>query len=214
MHTSPPPPISPFPPSSTSLLERILAELNQQNTSNTAQFSRLSSATATISAELKIVQGVAAQILAILLEPPPIAGAVIALSLSKKKEGTTMLSQTHVASVDLTLQDNGTATGTISFTDAAGQPDTAPAGSTISTTLTTSSPFLGAVIDATGLVITLSPVPSPTPPPFPTPMPVDMTVTAVVTVTPPGSPALGPFTATSEGIDLVAGPIAGAAISF
>jgi hypothetical protein len=117
------------------------------------------------------------------------------------------------ATVDFTLADNGTATGTITFTDAAGYPTTAMPGATVATTLVTSNPALGATIDSTGLVIALAPVA-----PLPTPLPTDLTVTATINITNPAgtTPAtVGPITATNaQGIDLVDGGPFGASISL
>jgi len=85
------------------------------------------------------------------------------------------------SAIDFEVQENGTATGTISFVDADGKPTAAQVGSTFSTTLTTSNPALGAKVDMTGLEVTLTPVA-----PVPVPLATDMTVTAVTKITVPG----------------------------
>jgi hypothetical protein len=149
------------------------------------------------------------QILNILLEPAPIAGAAITL-----QEGANMAvkkAAAKAAVADFQLLDNGTATGTISFVDAAGEPTTPQAGATVTTTLAVSDPDLSATIDTTGLVITIG-VTLVTP--LPTLPILDITVTATINIANPDGTTVGPLTAVSQGIDLVAGGPAGASISL
>ena len=105
------------------------------------------------------------QIHTILTEPPPIADADITF-----EENTTMtkLAAGHKGKLKFVLNTNGTATGTISFTDTTGTPTQAAPGATIATTLTSSNPAaVTATVDATGLIVTATPV-MPVPMPIPT----------------------------------------------
>jgi hypothetical protein len=149
------------------------------------------------------------QIINILLEPAPIAGAAITLI-----EGANMAAKklaVKAAVGDFQLLDNGTATGTISFVDAVGEPTSPQAGATVTTTLVSSDPDLTATIDSTGLVISIA-VSLVTP--LPTLPITDITVTATINITNPDGTTVGPLTAASQGIDLVAGGPAGASISL
>jgi hypothetical protein len=152
-----------------------------------------------------------AQVLAILNEVPAtnvIAGAKITLI-----EGVNMATKKAVKNAtvgDFQLLDNGTATGTISFVDSVGEPAVLQSGATVSTTLAVSDPDLTATIDSTGLVISIAVSLQGTPT-----LPIsDITVTATINISNPDGTAVGPLTAVSQGIDLVAGGPAGASISL
>jgi hypothetical protein len=111
---------------------------------------------------------------------------------------------------DFQLLDNGTATGTISFVDSVGEPAVLQSGATVSTTLAVSDPDLTATIDSTGLVISIAVSLQGTPT-----LPIsDITVTATINISNPDGTTVGPLTAVSQGIDLVAGGPAGASISL
>jgi hypothetical protein len=146
------------------------------------------------------------QILAILNEDP-ITGASITLT-----EGAKMLAKkaSKAAAIgDFQLLDNGTATATISFVDSVGEPTAPVAGATVATNVTSSDPGIVVALDSTGLIITVSPAS-----PLPTPLPTGVTITAVPTISNPDGSTLGPFTAVSQPIDLVAGGPAGASIAL
>jgi len=151
-----------------------------------------------------------AQILAILNEAPAtnvIVGASITLI-----EGADMQAKkiSKAAAIgDFQLLDNGTATATISFVDSVGEPTAPVAGATVATNVVSSDPGIVVALDSTGLVITVSPAS-----PLPTPLPTGVTITATPTITNPDGTTVGPFTAVSQPIDLVAGGPAGASISL
>lgn len=148
------------------------------------------------------------EILAILNQVPAtnvIAGAQITLGAIMKTKNAA-----KAAVGDFQLLDNGTATGTISFVDAAGEPAVLQPGATVVTTLAVSDPDLTATIDSTGLVISIAVSLQGTPA-----LPITgITVTATVNVTNTDGTTVGPLTAVSQGIDLVAGGPAGASISL
>lgn len=179
------------------ILQRILAAVEEA----IVQLANLAGGVAQANSKLD-------QILSILLAPAPIAGAAITLTEGALQPMSKRLTSAAVG--DFVLQDNGTATGTISFVDAVGEPTVPQTGATVSTTLVSSDPDLTPTIDSTGLVITVtvSLVGLPT-------LPInDITVTATITITNPDGSTIGPLTAVSQGIDLVAGGPAGASISL
>jgi len=110
--------------------------------------------------------------------------------------------------VDFSLLDNGTATGTISFVDAVGEPTSPAAGATVSTTATSSDPGVTVSVDATGLVLAIAPAN-----PLPNPLPTGVVITAAITITNTDGTVLN-FTATSTPIDVIAGGPAGASIAL
>ena len=142
-----------------------------------------------------------------ILKGPPIAGAEVGAWQEKTTMQKTRVLKAAVG--DFQLQDNGTATAPIGFVDSVGEPAVLQSGATVSTSLTSSDPNLTPTVDSTGLIITVTPS-------LATPLPalpiLDITITATVTVTNPDASTIGPFTAVSDGIDLVAGGPAGAQI--
>jgi hypothetical protein len=148
------------------------------------------------------------QILSILNEVPAtnvIAGAKIGpwevKSMAKAKA-------VHSAVVgDFQLQDNGTATAPITFTDAVGEPAVLQSGATVSTTLVSSDPDVSASIDSTGQVVTISVT---LVSPLPTLPITGITITSTSTITNTDGTTAGPFSATSGPVDLNAGGPAGA----
>jgi len=150
------------------------------------------------------------QILAILNEQPAtnvITGAQINLSEGANMQAKKLSKAAAIG--DFQLLDNGTATATISFVDSVGEPTAPVAGATVATNVTSSDPGIVVALDSTGLVITVSPAS-----PLPTPLPTGVTITATPTITNPDGSTLGPFTAVSQPIDLVAGGPAGASIAL
>lgn len=184
-----------------SMLDRILAAVNKLQAD-------LGIITLTLLAQgdqLQVNSQKLDRILSILLEPAPIAGAVITLGGPMGSSKKAPLK----ASVDFQLADNGTATGTISFVDSVGEPTSPVSGATVATSPTSSDPGITVSVDSTGLILTIAPAS-----PLPTPLPTDVIITASITITNPDGSTVGPFTATSQGIDLVAGGPAGASISL
>jgi hypothetical protein len=147
------------------------------------------------------------QILAILSGPGSVAAAQI--SAWKGKNMAKKAAKTAVVG-DFQLLDNGTATGTISFVDSVGEPAVLQTGATVSTTVVSSDPDLTPTVDSTGLIITVAVSLQGEPP-----LPISgITVTATVNISNPDGTTVGPLTAVSQGIDLVAGGPAGASISL
>lgn len=183
-----------------SMLDRILAAVNKLQAD-------LNIITLTLLAQgdqLQVNSQKLDRILSILLEPAPIAGAVITLGDSMKPKAP------KKASVDFQLLDSGTATGTISFVDSVGEPTTLQSGATVSTTVTSSDPDLSPTVDSTGLIISITVTLATPPPPLPI---LDIVISASISVSNPDGTTLS-LTAASEGIDLVAGGPAGASISL
>lgn len=147
------------------------------------------------------------QILAILNEPASIDGAEI----NFKETNMSKLHHTAKGKLKFVLNDNGTATGTISFVDAAGAATTPAAGATIATTVTSSDPGVTASVDATGLIVTAAPAS-----PLPSPLPQGVVITASVTVTNTDATVLGPFSCddSADPLNVTAGGPAGATITF
>ena len=147
------------------------------------------------------------QILAILGGPGSIAG--IRISALKEDNMGKKAAKTAVVG-DFQLLDNGTATGTISFVDSVGEPATLQTGATVTTTVVSSDPDLTPTVDSTGLIITVAVSLQGLPP-----LPISgITITATVSIANPDGTTVGPLTAVSQGIDLVAGGPAGASISL
>jgi hypothetical protein len=154
------------------------------------------------------------QILAILNESPD--STLSGISITLTEGAPNMSAHAHKLAVkaaitDFTINDDGTATGTISFIDKVGAQTGPPVGATVATNATSSDPGIVPSLDSTGLIVTLTPLN-----PAPTPLPTGVTVTAVTTVTNPDGTVQGPFTAVTVPIDLVADPdaLAGASISL
>lgn len=112
------------------------------------------------------------------------------------------------AKLDFVLVDNGTATGTISFVDSAGEATVPQTGATIDTNPASSDPGVVVSVDSTGLILTITPAT-----PLPTPLPVGVTITATVLITNTDGTIIT-LTATSAPLDVVAGGPAGASISL
>jgi hypothetical protein len=146
------------------------------------------------------------QILAILNEPDPIAGADIHF-----EENMSKLHHSSKGKLKFVLNDNGTATGTISFVDAAGAATTPAAGATIATTVTSSDPGVTASVDATGLIVSVAPAS-----PLPSPLPLGVVISASVTITNTDGTVLGPFPCddSKDPLNVTAGGPAGATITF
>lgn len=184
----------------SSILDRILVAVEGGEAQQQAVNNVLIAAAQSISAKLD-------QILSILLEPATITGAELTL------QGVNgMKAMTHKtgakAKVDFVLQDNGTATGTISFVDSVGEPTVTQTGATVATNPVSSDPGVVVSVDATGLVLTIAPAS-----PVPNPLPVGVTITATVIITNPDASTIT-LTAVSDPIDVVAGGPAGASISL
>ena len=146
------------------------------------------------------------QILAILNAPDPIAGADITF-----EEHMSKLHHSSKGKLKFVLNDNGTATGTISFVDAAGVPTAPATGATIATTVTSSDPGVTASVDATGLIVTAAPAS-----PLPSPLPQGVVISCSVTITNTDGSVLGPFTCddSADPLNVTAGGPAGATITF
>ena len=170
---------------SASILDRILARVNAALDAVQADSDKLD------------------QILAILEEPAPIAAAEITL------QGASMAKKAMKATVDFKELDNGSATGTISFVDSVGEPTSLAANATCATTATSSDPGLTVVVDSTGLILTITPTV-----PLASPLPVGVVVSTSTTITNADGSVLGPFAASSQPIDVIAGGPAGASISL
>jgi len=148
------------------------------------------------------------QILAILNEPAPIEAADLTF---KDNDMSKPLHHSSKGKMKFVLNDNGTATGTITFTDSVGVPTTPAAGATVATNVTSSDPGVTVAVDATGLIVTATPVV-----PIPSPIPTGVIVTASVTITNPDGTVLGPFTCDDSGdpLNVTATGPAGASITF
>lgn len=157
-----------------------------------------------ISQVVKSNAGKLDQIIGYLTEPAPIAGAEL---IFKEND----MSKLHKGKMKFVLNDNGSATGTISFTDSVGVPTAPAAGASVSTTVTSSDPGVTVAVDATGLIVTATPVT-----PIPSPIPTGVIVTAVVTVTNADGTVLGPFTCddSADPLNVTATGPAGASIVF
>jgi len=146
------------------------------------------------------------QVLAILNAPDPIAGADITF-----EENMSKLHHSSKGKLKFVLNDSGTATGTISFVDAAGAPTAPATGATVATTVTSSDPGVTASVDATGLIVTAAPAS-----PLPSPLPQGVVITASVTITNTDGSVLGPFSCSdsADPLNVTAGGPAGASITF
>lgn len=141
------------------------------------------------------------QLVSLLLQEPPIAGATLTF------EGVPNMLN---AKLFFSLLDDGTGTGNIAFTDKFGELTNPPSGAVITTTLITSNPILLASVDATGLVVTIS---LDTTNPLPNPLPTGLTVTASISIANPDGSTTS-VTAVSDAINVVAGGVAGATLAF
>lgn len=159
-----------------------------------------------ISAAVKTNSAKLDQILSILNEPAPVDGAKITF-----EEGKMALKHNAKGKMKFVLNDNGTATGTITFTDAAGAATTPATGATVSTTVTSSDPGVTASVDSTGLIVTAAPAS-----PLPNPLPTGVVISASVTITNADGTVLGPFTCddSADPLNVTAGGPAGAHITF
>lgn len=160
-----------------------------------------------ISQVVKTNAGKLDQIIGYLTEPAPIAGA----ELTFKENDMSKLHSTSKGKMKFVLNDNGSATGTISFSDSVGVPTAPAAGASVSTTVTSSDAGVTVAVDATGLIVTATPVI-----PIPSPIPTGVIVTAVVTVTNADGTVLGPFTCddSADPLNVTATGPAGASIVF
>lgn len=147
------------------------------------------------------------QIIKILTEEPPIAGAEINFEESEMKP----LHHSAKGKLKFVLNDNGTATGTISFLDSVGVPTAPAAGATVATTATSSDPGVTASVDATGLIVTAAPAS-----PLPSPLPQGVVISCSVSITNTDGSVLGPFTCddSADPLNVTAGGPAGASITF
>lgn len=147
------------------------------------------------------------QIIGYLTEPAPITGA----TLTFEETDMSKLHHNSKGKMKFVLNDNGTATGTIAFTDSVDVPTTPAAGASVSTTVTSSDPGVTVSVDATGLVVTATPVT-----PIPTPIPTGVVVTAVITITNADGTVIGPLTCdnSADPLNVTAGGPAGATITF
>ena len=137
------------------------------------------------------------------LIPRPIAGMKITIT------GDNMNLKAKKAGLDFQLADNGTATATLSFTDAAGLPTTLPSGSTAVSTWTSSDPGVVVTGSADGLSASVTPS---TPPVL-----VAEALISVSTVVTNSDSTTETFTAATpagDGVSVVAGGPAGMQISI
>ena len=181
-------------------MDRTLSAINNG-------FAAQKAASDAAAAELAVISAQTAQILAILDEPDPIAGADIKF----EENDMSKLHSTSKGNLKFVLNDNGTATGTITFLDAA-RAHTAPAaGATIATTVASSDPGVTVSVDATGLIVTAAPAS-----PLPDPLPQGVVISASVTITNTDGTVLGPFPCdnSKDPLNVTAGGPAGAAITF
>lgn len=112
------------------------------------------------------------------------------------------------AKLDFVLSDAGTATGTISFVDSVGEPTVPVSGATVATNPVPSDPGVTVSVDATQLILTITPTT-----PLPTPLPTGVTITATVVISNPDTSVIT-LTAVSAALDVVSGGPAGASISL
>ena len=146
------------------------------------------------------------QILAAIAQitPPPAKTFKITFS-----NGVTNMVKNAKASLDFQLADNGTATATISFFDAANLPTNLAAGQTASVpTWTPSASSVVVTPAATGLTAVVAPA---TPPVLAT----DVTITvSTITITNSDGTTISLPAVTSDGIDVVGSAVAGFSISL
>lgn len=138
---------------------------------------------------------------AVSTEPAP-AGVVITLTEGMK---TAMKAKLAKASLDFTLLDNGTGTATLSFVDSLQEPTVAPAGSTVTSSFSSSSPQVSVTGAADGMSAALAAVVNPG-----DPLQTGIIVSVSTTITlADGTTVLGPFAAQGAPIDIIAGGPAG-----
>ena len=172
----------------------VLEATTQVLANQAAQQAQLDSITQTLQLILSAVAG-----------PATPAGVVITLTEGALKN---MAKKAAGAAVDFQILDNGTATATLSFVDSLGEPTTIQSGATVSTTWTSSDPEISATGSADGLSAALAAVVA-----SGAPLSTGVVITAVTTVTNPDGSTVGPFTATGDPIDVIAGGPAGVQIA-
>lgn len=185
---------------SVNVLDRIIADIAALRADQDASAAKSQATAQSCSDKLD-------QILAILTEPAPVDGAEITF----KENDMSKLHHTSKGKLKFVLNDNGSATGTISFVDSVGAVTTPAVGATISTTATSSDPGVTTSVDATGLLVTATPAS-----PLPNPLPQGVVISASVTITNPDATVLGPFTCdnSADPLNVTAGGPAGAHIVF
>jgi len=160
-----------------------------------------------ISSAVQINSGKLDQILSILNEPAPPVGAAIKF----KENEMTKLQHNSKSKMKFVLNDNGTATGTITFVDASGAPTQTVVGATVATTATSSDPGVTVSVDPTGLIVTAAPAS-----PLPLPLPQGVVISFSITITNPDGSTIGPLTCdnSADPLNVTAGGPAGAHITF
>lgn len=143
------------------------------------------------------------------------SSAIVGAQLEFQKGVNNMKTINHSSKakgkMKFTLNDDGTATGTISFVDHAGAAVVPDAGATVSTLVTSSDPGVVVAVDTTGLIVTAAPAS-----PLPSPLPQGVVVTATVSITVADLSVLGPFACdnSADPLNVTAGGISGAHITF
>ncbi len=188
---------------SVNVLDRIIADIAALRADQDASAAKSQATAQSCSDKLD-------QILAILTEPAPVDGAEITFAKEQNDMGKALHHGAR-GKMKFVLNDNGTATGTISFIDSVGAPTAPVAGATISTTATSSDPGVTTSVDATGLLVTAAPAS-----PLPNPLPQGVVISASVTITNPDATVLGPFTCdnSADPLNVTAGGPAGAHIVY
>ena len=119
------------------------------------------------------------------------------------------MSKVKGAAIDFQILDNGTATATLSFVDTLNEPAILPQGATVATSWTSSDPQIAVAGNADGMGAVLTSVVNPG-----DPLKTGIVITGVTTVTlADGTTTLGPFTASGDPIDVIAGGPAGTQIA-
>jgi hypothetical protein len=156
---------------------------------------------AAFKSQLASTNVVLAAILQALTPPPPVAFKITFT-------GVNSMVKNAKATLDFQLADNGTATATISFVDAAGLPTSLASGQTASVpTWTPSANSLAVTPAANGLTAVVAPA---TPPVLAT----DVTIAvSAITITNPDQSTIVLPAVTSDGIDVVNSAVGGFAIS-
>jgi hypothetical protein len=180
-------------------LDRIFSAILANTLANTAGLKAISATVQLNGTKLD-------QILSILNEPSPIGGAEITF-----KDKMSKLTHSARGKMKFVLNDNGSATGTITLVDSVGVPTSPVSGATIATTATSSDPGVTVSVDSTGLIVTAAPAQ-----PLPSPLPQGVVITASITITNPDSIVLGPFTCddSADPLNVTAGGPSGAKITF
>lgn len=183
-----------------SILDYIVQRISQGFASTGRQISDLRKAVRVSDAKLD-------QILAILAGPVDTDPAATVLNLSIEENMKPITRKTTASagtSLDLQMLDTGKALASISFVDSLQEPTNVAAGATVASTFSSSDAGVIVTDRGDGLNADISLVA-----PAPVPLPTGVVITAVTTVTNLDGSVLGPFTATGNPIDVIAGGPAG-----